>query len=192
MSNVVDFYFDYASPWSYLASEILERQLPGVPVAHKPIYLRGFPQFRTGVPHSPNRLQYEVKDLRRCSQHHGVEVVFNHAFPVNGIHALRAAIWTQTHAPALFPALHQQLFRAAWHDDVDMGDKARVLAVAAAAGVTPDLDDPAVKETLRAETDRAQQRGAFGVPSFFLGDELFFGHDRMDYLFRAWQARRQG
>lgn len=186
----VDFYYDYASPWSYLASEIADRVLPGVPLAYKPIYLRGFPQFRTGVPHDAPRLQYQARDLHRCTTHHGVELVFNGAFPVNGVHALRAALWAQAHAPERFADLHRALFRAAWHDNVDIGRKDAVLAIAAAAGVTPDLDDATIKDRLRAETDRAISRGAFGVPSFFLGDDLYFGHDRMDYLMRAWKAQR--
>jgi 2-hydroxychromene-2-carboxylate isomerase len=192
---VVEFYYDYASPWAYLASEILERALPGVPVELKPVYLRGFPQFRTGVPWDGKRLAYIAADLRRCAAQWEVPMTINSAFPVNGIHMLRGALWLKEHLPERFGAYHRAMFRATWRDDRPVTGRDVVIELAGALGVdatafAAGLDDPAIKERLRAETDSVQARGAFGVPSFFLGGELYFGHDRMDYLLRAWQAAR--
>ena len=106
MTNV-EFAYDYASPWSYLASEILERSLPGVPVTYVPVYLRGFPNFQKGVPESiSGRLNYLVADLRRCTARWEVPVSFPANFPLNGLYAVRGALWVQAHAPERFAAWH--------------------------------------------------------------------------------------
>jgi 2-hydroxychromene-2-carboxylate isomerase len=186
----IEFCFDYASPWSYLASEILDRQLPGVPVTHVPIYLRGFPQFATGIPYDAPRLQYLVADLRRCTEHWGVPLQVPPGFPLNGLYALRGALWVQAHARERFAAYHQAAFRAAWRDALEVSRKEVVIGVAAgigldAAAFAAGIDAPELKDRLRAQTDAARARGAFGVPTFFVGAELFFGHDRMDYVRRA-------
>jgi 2-hydroxychromene-2-carboxylate isomerase len=190
----VDFYYDYASPWSYLANAILERALPGVAVNYKPMYLRGVPAFQTGVPYDAPRLQYIIRDLRRCTLRWDVPVQFPAGFPLNGVHALRAAMWAQEQAPEKFRVLHDALFAAAWRDNRDVSQKDMVVTLAGEAGLDATalragIDDPALKQRLREQTDAARARGAFGVPSFFLGDELFFGHDRLDYLRRAIDAQ---
>lgn len=188
MSVPVDFYYDYASPWSYLASEIIERALPGVTIVYKPAYLRGFPQFAKGVPLSALEAAYGMKDLHRCTTHWQVPFTFTPHFPLNGVHALRGALWAQAHGG--FPAYHQLAYRAAWREGRDIGQKQTVIDVAGEAGLdkaafAAGLDDQVIKDALRAQTDEVQKRGAFGMPTFFAGDEMYFGHDRMDYLRRA-------
>jgi 2-hydroxychromene-2-carboxylate isomerase len=181
----VDFYFDYASPWSYLADAIRARVVPSATFALRPVYLRGFARFNGGLPYAPQQLRYIGLDLLRCTRRWDVPLHFPSVFPVNGVHALRALLWTQRHAPERAEDLHARFFRAAWRDDRNVSTKEVVAELAAEAGVTPDLDDAPVKDELRAQTAAAQARGAFGVPSFFWGDELFFGHDRLDYLAAA-------
>jgi 2-hydroxychromene-2-carboxylate isomerase len=191
----VEFVYDYASPWSYLASEIIARQLPGASVQYRPVYLRGFPRFKEGIPWRGPQLGYIATDLRRCTQHYDVRVHFPSHFPVNGLYGVRGALWVQEHAPSEFADYHRAMYAAAWRDDREIGNKDIAIEVAAAAGIdkgafAAGIELPEIKEKLKAQTEAVQQRGAFGVPTFFLKDaqgrdDLFFGHDRMEYVARA-------
>jgi 2-hydroxychromene-2-carboxylate isomerase len=182
----VDFLFDYASPWSYLANEVLARRLPGVVVDYVPVYLRGFESFATGVPYGSAKLAYTMTDFQRSARHEGVPIGAPATFPINGIHALRGAVHARR--AGLFSAYHEAVFHAAWRDSREISTKEGVLAIAAEvglAGAAAALEDPEIKAFVREHTDRAVARGVFGVPTFFVEDEMFWGHDRLDYVARA-------
>lgn len=184
----VQLYYDYASPWSYLASELLATRLPGAHVEWKPIYLRGLEAFSRGLPYGSAKLRYSGLDLMRCAAHERVALRFPSEFPVNGLYAVRAAL-ALLDTPA-FADYHRAMFRAVWRDDRKVADKQVVLDIAAEAGLdraslAEAIETPAIKERLKQQTAAAEARGVFGVPAFFVGDELFWGHDRMDYVARA-------
>lgn len=192
MTQTIALYYDYASPWSYLASELVETKLPGVAIDWRPIYLRGLPQFREGMPYTGAKLRYMGLDLLRCAEHEGVPLRFPSTFPVNGLYAVRGALAAR--ALEAFPVYHQAMFRAAWRDDRDVAKRDVVVEIAAEAGLDRArfaalLEAPETKERLRADTAAAEARGVFGVPAFFVGPEndaeLFWGHDRLDYVARA-------
>jgi 2-hydroxychromene-2-carboxylate isomerase len=176
----VDFLFDYASPWSYLADATLPRYFAPGQVRYVPVYLRGFESFVRGVPYSPAKMTYLLKDLVRSAAHAAVPVTMPPVFPINGLYALRAALAAQQHGG--FEKLHAALFHAAWSDGRDISTKDAVAALARELGlpaIAEALDDPAIKETLKTNTEKGVARGAFGVPSFFVGEDLYWGHDRM-------------
>ncbi|HEY3817552.1 MAG TPA: 2-hydroxychromene-2-carboxylate isomerase [Polyangiaceae bacterium] len=176
----VDFLFDYSSPWSYLADATLSRWFAPGQVHYVPVYLRGFETFAKGVPYSAAKMAYLLKDMVRSSEHVGVPVKMPPVFPINGLYALRGAIAAEREG--CFARYHAAMFPAAWRDGRDVSSKDVVKEIAREAGapsVAEALDDPTIKETLRANTERGVGRGAFGVPSFFVGEELFWGHDRM-------------
>jgi 2-hydroxychromene-2-carboxylate isomerase len=79
------------------------------------------------------------------------------------------------------------MFRAAWQDRRDISNKQVVAELARPLGL--DLEDPSLKDALREATDVAVKRGVFGVPTFFVGDEMFWGHDRMHHVVRAAKVR---
>ena len=182
----VEFLFDYASPYSYLASEMFPRVLPGVAIDYRPVYLRGFEMFAKGVPHTASKMMYLVKDVQRCAADEDVPLAMPPSFPINGLYALRGALAAQRAGG--FAAYHRALFHAAWRDGRDVSRKEIVVAIATELGlpeVAASLDDPALKERLRADTEAASRRGAFGVPTFFVGDQMFWGHDRLGQVARA-------
>jgi 2-hydroxychromene-2-carboxylate isomerase len=188
MPREVEFLFDYGSPWSYLASEMLEKKLPGCAIAYRPVYLRGLEAFAQGIPYGQSKLRYLLRDMVRCAEVEGVPLRFPEVFPINGLHALRGAIHTLRSGG--FPAYHRAMFRATWADNRNVSDRNVVLAIAEESGLdraafVAGIEDAAVKATLKDETAKAQERGVFGVPSFFVGEELFWGHDRLDYVRRA-------
>lgn len=194
MAKFFEFFFDYTSPTAYLAVPVaLEVEArTGAELRLRPMFLGGVMQATGNKP--PGTVaakgRYLNRDLQRCAAHIGIPMHMNPAFPINTLAVLRATI-------GLTDAAEQRrfvirLFKAAWGqpDPVNLGDMAEVAALCAAAGFDPAAisalaTDPANKEKLKETTDEAVARGVFGAPSFFVGDDLFFGHDRLDYVERA-------
>lgn len=178
--SAVEFLYDYASPYSFLANETLGAKLPSAEIVFRPVYLRGFDSFAKGIPFTPPKLSYLIVDLRRCAGELGLEMRIPTTFPVNGLYALRGAIAAQR--AGNFAAYHTAVFRATWQRGRDISRKESLAALATELGfpdIAAQLDDPSIKDELKANTDAAIKRGAFGVPTFFVGPEMFWGHDRM-------------
>ena len=181
----VEFLFDYASPYSFLANETLGAKLPGIEINYRPVYLRGFESFAKTIPFTAAKLAYTILDLRRCAADLGIELRVPNSFPINGLYALRGAIAAQR--AGRFAAYHPAMFQAAWQRGRDISSKDAVATLATELGfpdVADKLDDASIKDELRANTEAAIKRGAFGLPTFFVGAEMFWGHDRMDQVVR--------
>ena len=195
MNQTVSFLFDYASPWAYLANELLEQELAGIPIDFQPVYLRGFESFSKGMPFTAAKLAYIGQDFARCTEYRGVTVCQPSVFPINGLHALRGALAARQ--LDRFGEFHRAAFRAAWAEDRDISSAEVVLNLAAELGLdradfSARVAGAEVKDELRRLTENAIERGAFGVPSFLAGEELFWGHDRMDYVRRAASGEAAG
>ncbi len=187
--RTVEFLFDYASPYSFLANESLATALPDIAITYQPVYLRGFEAFAKGIPYTPAKLMWLVTDIQRCATDANLSMKLPPTFPVNGLYALRAALAARR--AGVFERFHTPMFRAIWRDGRESSTKDGLLAILADLGLSelaPALDDPSIKDELKAATDAAIKRGAFGVPTFFVGDELFWGHDRMHQVRAAANA----
>jgi 2-hydroxychromene-2-carboxylate isomerase len=185
----VTVHYDYASPWAFVAAEIAERRLPGVPLTWVPTYLRGLESFASGLPYSSAKLTYVTRDLVRVADHEKVALRPPSTFPIDGLAALRGAIVAQERGA--FDGYHRAAFRATWSEQRDVSSRAVAAAILAeaigssAAEAEAARADAAVKAKLRENTERAAARGVFGVPTFFVDEDMFLGHDRMDYVLRA-------
>ncbi len=182
MSHVIDFYFDIVSPYTYVASEEIEAlaERCQASVTWKPIFLGGLfkslnnPNVFGSV---PQKVPYLKKDMERLTRFRNLPYRFPDTFPVNTILAQRALMVLPE---AQRPAAAHQLFRAFWAEGKDVTDPEVVAAATGADAVAQagTVGKPALLEM----TQEAMDRGAFGLPAFFVGDELFFGHDRLDLL----------
>jgi 2-hydroxychromene-2-carboxylate isomerase len=185
---VIELLFDYASPWSYLADWRVDRELSDLPVQIRrtPIYLRGLEAFKDGLPYSPAKLAYLGRDLHRCAKRHGVPFG-KWKVPVNGLYMLRGHVFLEGRAEQ--DAYRREVWRATWVDGANVDDPEVVVDVAAAAGVDRNefatgIAQPTIKQRLRSNTDIAIERQVFGVPTLFVGDEMFWGQDRIGQLRR--------
>ena len=182
----VEFLFDYASPYAYLANERAAAVLPDVRIKHVPVYLRGFEAFSKGVPFTAPRLAYILEDLRRCAAEYGLLFRVPATFPVNGLYALRGAIAASR--AGMFDVYHRAMFRAVWAEGRETSNRDAVGQIMRTLGLgdlVASLDDPSIKDELKTTTEAAARRGVFGVPTFMVGGELYWGHDRMHQVARA-------
>jgi 2-hydroxychromene-2-carboxylate isomerase len=189
VSQTIEYFFDYVSPFSYLADSqmagLVERT--GAELVYRPFFQSGVMQAAGNSPPAtvPAKGKYMFTDIARWCDRYGVELKFNPHFPVMTVKPMRAALVAQEQG--VFPAFHEALFRAVWREEKDVSDEAVLGEVIAAAGLDAEkilgrIGDTDVKEKLKANTAEAVERGAFGAPTFFVGEEMFFGNDRLDFL----------
>lgn len=189
----IDFLFDFGSPNAYLCHAVipsLEQRLD-VKFHYTPILLGGL--FKLTGNRSPLELLAEVKnkpdylrrEMERFIARHGIsEFKWNPHFPVNTLLIMRAAVAAQREGEGIYQKYVEAVFAAMWERELQMDDEAVVRAVLEQAGLDAarllsQAQEPDVKAELKANTQHAFERGAFGAPTFFLGEELFFGKDRL-------------
>jgi 2-hydroxychromene-2-carboxylate isomerase len=195
---MIDFYFDVSSPWTYLAFRNIQPMAAelNVTIHWRPVLVGGIfntvnqRMYASREDASSPRNRYMLKDLQDCARQTGIKIVFPpKVFPVNSVKAMRGCIWL-AHSEAfkghLLPFI-EATFAAYFtrQEDISQDDvlasickQTGIDAEAFAAGIT----QPDIKEALKTNTDEAIKRGAFGVPSFFVGDDMYFGNDRLDLL----------
>ena len=194
MSKSVEFYFDFGSPTSYLAYT----QLPGIcaeagaELVYRPVLLGGVFQATGNVSPIavPAKGRYTLIDMQRFARRYGVPLKMNPHFPINTLLLMRAATGVQLRQPERFEALLACVFKGMWVDALNLGDAAVLGPLLAEAGFDPQAllalaADQEVKDALKANTEAAIKRGMFGAPTMFVGDEMFFGQDRLDFVREA-------
>ena len=205
---MIEFFFDVSSPWTYLAFHNIQpmaREL-GVAIRWRPFLVGGvFNAVNQRVyqqredANSP-KSRYLVKDLADWSRHTGLPIRFPPTvFPVNSVKVMRALCWLErdeAQRPKL-EAFAKAAFVAYWERDEDISQDAVLASICAGSGIEPAamaaaIASQPIKDALKANTDEAIRRGAFGSPTVFVnGDDMFFGNDRLE-LVRAAVLRAKG
>lgn len=187
-----ELFYDFSSPFSYLAATQVERECAGHRVVWRPFLLGAL--FKTiGTPivplHSFSAAKQALllKDQYRWAEHWGVEFSFPSRFPQRTVTALRVAI--QAPEDKIGP-LSIALYRVMWVEDGDLEDRGTLARVINAQGLDAErllagAEDEAVKAKLKANTDEAVARGLCGAPSLVVGDLVFWGQDRFEMVKRA-------
>ena len=194
MSKQVEFFFDFGSPAAYLAWT----QLPtiaataGASIVWRPMLLGGV--FKATGNASPISVaakgKWMMADLARFAARYGVPLNFPASFPLNTLPLMRGAVGIQMRQPADFERYVKAVYEAIFGRGLAMGEPAVIAGVLTAAGFDATafeamIADPAVKQGLIANTEEAVARGAFGAPTMFVGKQMHFGQDRLDFVAQA-------
>jgi 2-hydroxychromene-2-carboxylate isomerase len=190
MTRTLELIFDFASPNAYLAMKALPPLLArtGATLMLTPALLGGL--FKTTGNQAPmfafanvaGKLDYEMLEMRRFVARHGLtRYRMNPHFPVNSLHLMRGLMAVTA---AQQPAYVDAVLVGMWEDGLAMADPAILHGVLAAAGLDADAiqaaaQTDAVKQALAASTAAVAARGVFGIPTFFVGSEMFFGKERL-------------
>jgi 2-hydroxychromene-2-carboxylate isomerase len=198
----VEFHFDFGSPNAYLSHAVIPRieQRTGAKFEYVPILLGGIFKLTNNRPPIEvlngvrNKLEYQRLEMRRFIEQHGISnFQFNPFFPVNTLALMRGAVAAQR--LGVFERYVDEMFRHMWVQPKKMDDPQVLSAALQESGLdTAKLlalaQDQTVKDQLAANTSRSVERGTFGAPTFFVGDDIYFGKDRLRDVEEAIVARR--
>ncbi|MGN2390822.1 2-hydroxychromene-2-carboxylate isomerase [Pelomicrobium sp. G1] len=180
--RVLDWYFDYVSPFSYLQLEAFHRLPAGVTVRPRPILFAGLLDAwgHKGPAEIPEKRKFTYRFAVWTADKYGIPLKFPPAHPFNPLKPLRLTV-----ALGDQPAVVRHIFRFIWREGRLVEDPKEWARLAAELGA-PDADakiaQPWVKERLKANGEEAVGRGVFGVPTFWVEAELFWGFDATDFL----------
>jgi len=189
MARTLEFYFDYGSPYSYLADTQVEAiaRRAGAALERKPMLLGGV--FKATGNASPMTVALKSKwsafDMPMWARYYGVPFNRNPFFPVNTLALMRGAAAAEI--DGLFEQYHPAMYKAMWVDGRNLNDINEVAAVLTEAGLdarkfSQRIQDQDVKDRLKATTEDAVERGVFGAPTMFVVDMMFFGNDRLPFV----------
>ena len=194
MTRSVEFFFDFGSPTSYLAWTHLPGLCAqaGATLVYRPMLLGAVFKATGNVSPVtvPAKGRWMHQDLARWVERYRVPFAMNPHFPINTLTLMRGAVAMQLHQPDDFERYVQAVYRAMWAQPCNLGDAdvlAQVLREAGldAQALLAQTQDAAVKARLAANTDEAVARGVFGAPTVFVGEQMFFGQDRLDFVREA-------
>lgn len=190
----LEFYFDFSSPYGYLASERVDAIAAefGREVLWRPILLGVIFKITGQSPLVSQNLRgpYHARDMERSARKHGIAFALPNPFPFSSIYACRIFYWLESNDPAKARDYAHAVYRAAFTRNQPVAEAEDAIAVAVERGhdrdaVIAGMQDPAIKERLREETQNAVHKGVFGSPFIFVDGEPFWGNDRLSEV-REW------
>ena len=206
---MIEFFFDCSSPWTYLAFRNIQPLAADLkePISWRPVLVGGiFNSVNKGIYTAREDLnapknRYMLKDLQDCARQAGLKIIFPpRVFPVNSVKAMRGCLWiAQTpQARGRYLDFVEAVFAAYFGREEDISQDAVLAAICQQVGIDESaffagIARPDIKEQLKANTDEAIRRGAFGSPTLFVGEDMYFGNDRLPLLRSAvLRARGEG
>ncbi len=190
----IDFYFDFSSPYGFIASTLIDdvAEAAGRTVTWRPFLIGAVYKEHGGAPlDHPMKKGYAVTDMMRTARYHGImDMRLPDGFPAHSVPPSRVFYWINRQDPDKARDFAKRVYRAFWIDGKNTSDPAAAVGVAAAMGydaetVLAGTQDPSIKEELKDATDAAMARGVFGSPFVYVDGEAFWGGDRIDQI-RKW------
>ena len=189
--KTIEFFFDFGSPTSYLAFTQLPKIAAdtGATLVWRPMLLGGvFKATGNTSPVSiPAKGKWMLGDMKLWARHYGVPLKFNPHFPINTLTLMRGAVGFQMRQPQDFARYLDVVYRAVWESQLDLGDPEVLAVTLHEAGFDGEtfialVSDAEVKAKLVGNTEEAVSRGVFGAPTCFVGEQMFFGQDRLEFV----------
>lgn len=196
MTKTLEFFFDVGSPAAYLAFTQLPQlvQKAGAELVYRPMLLGGvFRAVGNATPMAiPAKGRYLFQDLSRYARRYQVPLTLCTGFPINTLQLMRIAAGLHMRSDARFLPYVSAVYEALFGRGVDLSDEATLKRTLEAAGLDADVlqamaSEETVKAHLKSTTDEAVTRGVFGAPTMFVGHEMFFGQDRLEFVRDALQ-----
>lgn len=199
---MIEFFFDCSSPWTYLAFHNIQPMAVELhaSISWRPILVGGIfnrinPSVYASRDHPiPAKQNYLVKDIHDWARLADLRIVMPpRIFPVNSVKAMRGCVWLEQ--PERMLPFARAVFEAYWGREEDIADDAVLTRICQQCGIDPaafhdGIQQPAIKEALKANAEELMRRGGFGSPTMFLGDDMYFGNDRLSLVRSAILAAR--
>ena len=189
MIKSFDFYFDFASPYAFLAHKQIRKVeiKNSMKVNYMPVLLGGLLKL-TGIKANvdvPIKAKYMIRDCKLCAERNEIKFKFNNYFPISTVNLMRCAIMSEN--KGFEKIFINKIFDSIWIDGLNLNDNSIVEKILKNLDINPKifLDEATEqknKDELKKRTNTAHQKGIFGLPSFIINKKLFWGQDRLDFV----------
>jgi 2-hydroxychromene-2-carboxylate isomerase len=185
----IDFYFDFGSPYSYLAHTQIKKfeKETGERVNYMPVLVGGLHKLAgiTAPAFIPLKAKYLIKDCKLWADKYKVKYQFNRYFPIKTVNLMRSALVAEK--DNFLRSFVDKVFNAVWVDSLNMNDDDVFLKFIKGQDINSDLfslkyNDLVIKNELIKRTDESFAKGVFGVPTFIVNGKLFWGQDRLEFV----------
>jgi len=201
LSNVIDFYFDFSSPYGYLAAQRIGSiaQKHHCTVNWRPILLGAVFKVTGQAPltEAPMKGDYAIMDFARSAREHSIKYNHPEVFPIGAVAACRATLWLRDNEDKALSqqteAFVQAIFSAYYIENKDITKPETLGEIAQSLKIDSELmqqalSEQSVKDALRTEVEGAIELGVFGSPMMIINGEKFWGHDRLEQMERWLQS----
>ena len=189
MIKTFEFYFDFGSPYTFLAHKqirIIEKENL-VKIKYMPILLGGLLKL-TGIKANidiPIKGKYMIKDCKLWAEKYNIEFKFNNYFPITTLNLMRCVLIAKK--KGFEQNFINKVFDAIWKEGLNLNDNTIVEKLLKNLDINPKTflmmaEEPKIKEELRKRTSEAYDKGIFGTPSFVINGKIFWGQDRLDFV----------
>ena len=187
MNKAVDFYFDFASPYSFLAHKQIRRieEKENVKINYKPIFLGGLHKLAgiTAPAYITSKAKFMIRDCKMVSKKLNIKFKFNPLFPINSLNLMRGLLSINSN---LKESYIDFFFNAYWQDGLDLNDEKIIFDTLKKCKVKKNdflkkIKDQKIKNKLKKLTQDAYDKDIFGTPTFVVNKKIFWGQDRLMY-----------
>ena len=185
MTKEIDFYFDFISPYTYLAYKKIKSLPKDIKINYKPILLGGLHNLQgiTAPAFIKPKLNHMLSDCNLIAKKDKSNFVWNSKFPINSLDIMRGYLYINVEKKDLYLDI---MFNAYWKDNLDISnegilktllEKCKIEVISFFKGIK----DTKIKDKLKSVTQKAHDKGVFGAPTFIVNDKIFWGQDRLEF-----------
>ena len=185
MTKVINFYFDFISPYTYLAYKKIQLLPNNIKINFKPILLGGLHNLEgiTAPAFIKPKLKHMINDCLLISKKHNFDFKWNSQFPINSLNIMRGYFSINSLSRDQYI---KTMFDAYWKDDLDTSKEEILIPLLDQCKIDKDVffktvKDPVIKEQLKEATKNAHEKGIFGAPTFTVNNKIFWGQDRLEF-----------
>ncbi len=188
MIKIIEFYFDFSSPYSFIAHEELKKleKKNQIKIKYMPIFLGGLHNAAGVTPAAfiDVKSKYMIEDTKLICEKKNIKFIFNSYFPIKTVNFMRGVLIAEEDS---FKKIYiEKIFKAIWKDGLNMNDPIVVEKILKNIDLNPEIflskvSDDKIKNKLRKLTDDALKKGIFGAPTFLVNKKIFWGQDRLSY-----------
>jgi len=184
MTKEIDFYFDFISPYSYLAHQKI-KSIKNVNFNYKPVLVGGLHNLQgiTAPAFIKPKLKHMISDCDLIAKKNKSNFIWNSKFPINSLNIMRGYLFTNAENRDLYLNV---MFDAYWKDNLDISNEEIMKNLIKKSKIEPisffdGIKDPKIKEELKNVTQKAHDKEIFGAPTFVVNDKIFWGQDRLEF-----------
>ena len=185
MTKELEFYFDFISPYAYLAHKKIQSLPSSIRTSYKPILLGGLHNLEgiTAPAFIKSKLKNMINDCNLIAKKNKFDFKWNDKFPINSLNIMRGYFSINSTTKDQYIDI---MFNAYWRDNLDIADEKILISLVESCKINPDqfltaIKDPIIKDKLKDVTKDAHEREIFGAPTFKINDQIFWGQDRLEY-----------